>query len=227
MNEKPTLFSYIIPHDGGSAPNPYHGICTLVICKPVIRRTAKVGDWVVGLGAKDTPIGDASGKVVYAMKITKKISMEEYDTFCKENYPEKIPDWDSGEYMKRIGDCIYDFSNLSNPKIRKAVHTEKNMKTDLGGEYALLSTDFYYFGDKPNPLPNNLIGIVKQGQGYRSKSNDEYVDDFIDWIRKQKTGIIGEPQKKKEILSKEYNLKCSQIDLKEAEEDEEIGQDNC
>ena len=52
MTSKPTLFSYVIPHDGGSAPNPYHGICTLVICKPVIRRIAKVKDWVVGLGAK-------------------------------------------------------------------------------------------------------------------------------------------------------------------------------
>lgn len=52
MKGKPTLFSYVIPHDGGSAPNPYFGICTLAICKPVIRRTAKVEDWVVGLGAK-------------------------------------------------------------------------------------------------------------------------------------------------------------------------------
>jgi len=227
LNEKPTLFSYIIKHDGGSAPNPYHGICTLVICKPVIRRTSKVGDWVVGLGAKDTPIGDVSGKVVYAMRITEKITMKEYDTYCKEKYPAKIPDWDSEEYIKRIGDCIYDFSNPSNPKIRKSVHTEKNMKRDLGGEYALLSNDFYYFGDQPKPLPNNLKGIRNQGQGHRSKSNNDYVDDFIDWITTQKKGINGEPQKKKAILSKKYNLKCSQIDLEEAEEEEKIGQTDC
>jgi len=228
MTSKPTLFSYIISHDGGSAPNPYHGICTLVICKPVIRRTAKVKDWVVGLGAKKTPIGDASGKVVYAMRITNKMSMEDYDTFCKKNYPEKIPDWDSGDYKKRIGDCIYyDFSDPSNPKIRKAVHTEKNMKTDLGGQCALLSTDFYYFGNNPEPLPNNLKGIIKQGQSHRSTSNDEYADDFIEWIRKRKKGINGDPQMKKEILSKKYDVKCSQSDLKEAEADETIGQDNC
>lgn len=223
-----TLFSYVIRHDGGSAPNPFHGICTLVICKPVIRRTAKINDWVVGLGGKNSPIGDASGQVVYAMKITKEMSMEEYDTFCQKNYHEKIPDWDSGDYMKRIGDCIYDFSGRqSNPKIRKAVHTEKNMETDLGGRRALLSTEFYYFGNNPEPLPDNLKGIIKQGQGHRSSSNDEYIEDFIEWIRKQKKGINGDPQMKKEILSKKYNLKCSQIDLKEAEEDETIGQDNC
>ncbi len=230
MTSKPILFSYVIPHDGGSAPNPYHGICTLVICKPVIRRIAKTGDWVVGLGTKNSPIGDISGQVVYAMRITKITSMQEYDTFCKENYPGKIPDWDSGDYTKRIGDCIYDFSNSSNPsnpKIRKAVHTEKNMKTDLGGQCALLSTEFYYFGNNPKPLPNNLKGIIKQGQGHRSTSNDEYVDDFIEWIRKQKKGKNGEPQMKKEILSKKYDVICSQSDRQEAEADETIGQDNC
>ena len=62
---------------------------------------------------------------------------------------------------------------------------------------------------------------------HRSKSNNKFVEEFIDWIRKQKTGIQGEPQKKKEILSKEYNLKCSQIDLKGAKEDKIIEQDNC
>jgi len=46
----PTLYTYCIPYDDGAAPNPYWGICTLVICKPVIRRTAEVGDWIVGTG---------------------------------------------------------------------------------------------------------------------------------------------------------------------------------
>ena len=50
----PTLFTYCIPIDDGAAPNPYWGICTLVICKPVIRRVANVGDWVVGIGSKNS-----------------------------------------------------------------------------------------------------------------------------------------------------------------------------
>ena len=60
------LYSYCLKHDRGAAPNPFWGVCTLVICKPVIRRTADVGDWVVGFGSKNSPIGDVSGKVVYA-----------------------------------------------------------------------------------------------------------------------------------------------------------------
>jgi len=58
------LYSYTIPIDDGAAPNPFWGTCTLAICKPAIRRTAKVGNWVVGLGSKNAPSGDLSGKVV-------------------------------------------------------------------------------------------------------------------------------------------------------------------
>ena len=46
------LFSYIITHDIGFAPNPFFGYCTLANCKPVIRRTSKIGDWIVGISAK-------------------------------------------------------------------------------------------------------------------------------------------------------------------------------
>ena len=36
-----TLFSYVIEHDLGFAPNPFHGVCTLACCKPQIRKIAK------------------------------------------------------------------------------------------------------------------------------------------------------------------------------------------
>ena len=152
--ENLTLYSYCIPIDDGAAPNPYWGICTLTICKPVIRRVAKVGDWVVGIGSKNSPIGDISNSAVYVMKITKKLTMQEYDDFCKKKYPNKIPDWYSEDFYKRVGDCIYDFSETSLPKLRKSVHTEKNKDKDLNGQYALISNHFYYFGDKPIPLPD-------------------------------------------------------------------------
>ena len=59
----PPLFSYVVAHDGGSAPNPFWGVCTLVICKPDIRRVAQIDNWIVGTGCKDTPIGDVRDKM--------------------------------------------------------------------------------------------------------------------------------------------------------------------
>ena len=45
------MFSYVIEHDLGFAPNPFHGACTLACCKPVIRKRAQLGDYILGTGA--------------------------------------------------------------------------------------------------------------------------------------------------------------------------------
>lgn len=174
------LYSYCLRDDVGSAPNPFWGICTLVICKPSIRRTASVGDWVVGLGSANSPIGDISCSIVYAMKVTKRLSMKEYDTFCREKLPEKIPDPKNPDFRRRVGDCIYDFSNFeSSPKLRDSVHSEANRGTDLAGKNALLSEHFYYFGNKPVSLPAELHPIIHRTQGHKSRANSEYQDAFI------------------------------------------------
>src|SRR5258706_6258448 len=85
-----TLFSYCLRYDAGSAPNPYWGVCTLVICKPAIRRVAESGDWVVGLGAMSSPIGDMSGQVVYPIRITQRMTIRDYDAVCLAQVPRKI-----------------------------------------------------------------------------------------------------------------------------------------
>ncbi|MBL7177318.1 MAG: DUF4976 domain-containing protein [Desulfobacteraceae bacterium] len=56
------LFSYIVKPDSGFSPNPFWGYCTLACCKPTIRRTAKPGDWIVGLSSKSQGY-----KIVYLM----------------------------------------------------------------------------------------------------------------------------------------------------------------
>jgi hypothetical protein len=183
---------------------------------------AKIGDWVVGTGSKNSPKGDLSGKVVYAMKITDKMEMSKYDEYVRKFLPWKIPDWRNEEYAKRVGDAIYDFSSKS-PKLRTGVHKEKNRETDLGGLYALLSKHFYYFGDQPVPLPPSLMGIVRQGQGHRSRSNVAFVDQFIDWIEnlgKPRNETIGKPQL---ILSaSDESGECARIRRSCAIADEEI-----
>ncbi|WP_259016597.1 Nmad2 family putative nucleotide modification protein [Emticicia fluvialis] len=85
------IYSYVLRLDDGSAPNPFGGICTLTICKPVIRRTARVGDWVIGTGSKNVVIEkgtrpiDFSDSLVYAMKITDIKTLQAYDEYCKKN----------------------------------------------------------------------------------------------------------------------------------------------
>jgi len=192
------LYSYCLRYDDGAAPNPFWGLCTLVICKPAIRRTANTGDWVVGLGSANSPIGDKSDYVVYAMKITDKMTMRRYNEFCGGHYPNKIPQWRNREDRQlRVGDCIYDYSQGESPKLRWSVHIEENMKRDLGGKYALLSSHFYYFGDKPVSLPERLHPIIQATQGHKSDANQPYVTDFVAWIEDsgfEPNKLYGQPQ---------------------------------
>src|SRR5439155_24525437 len=99
----PRLFTYVLRWDDGAAPNPFWGLCSLVICKPAIRRTATEGDWIAGTGSKKTPVGDMSGKLVYAMRVTRKMTMEAYDTFTRNERPEKIPDSRSKDWRRWLG----------------------------------------------------------------------------------------------------------------------------
>jgi len=184
------LYTYLIPVDDGAAPNPYGGVCTLVICKPQIRRVAQEHDWVVGIGAKHTWTGwsrgvDRSRSVIYAMKLDAPMSMEDYDHHVKTTLPIKRPDWGDTDHHLALGDAIYDFSQGSrgSPAIRnKSVHGVAERAKDLSGRNALLSKHFYYFGSQAIRLPDHLLPIVPVQQGFRSTSNAAHLADFVAWI---------------------------------------------
>jgi Nucleotide modification associated domain 2 len=213
------LYTYCLRYDDGAAPNPYWGICTLVICKPAIRRTAEIGDWIVGLGSANSPIGDISDCVVYAMKVTDKMTMRGYDEYCASKYPKKIPDWRNRTYSRRMGDCMYDYKAGAIPKLRWGIHNEDNKIRDLSGKYALISKHYYYFGDHPIKLPHELRSIIHDTQGHKVDLNQPYVESFVNWIENldyRPNKILGEPQLKKELSrSTDFQAKCSIRDLEE------------
>jgi Nucleotide modification associated domain 2 len=194
------IYSYILKHDSGAAPNPFWKICTLTICKPAIRRKAQIGDWIIGTGAKSVKCKDGrcldlSGRAIYAMKVTDKKTLHEYNIYCKKSLPNKIPTGRTTDWRIHVGDCIYDYSSDKVPKIRKGVHNEANMKNDLSGKFALLSKDFYYFGREPKPLPPCLRNIIKRFQGHRVIEQQSQVILFEKWIRKfTRNKIYADPQ---------------------------------
>jgi len=218
------LYSYCLRVDDGAAPNPFWGVCTLVICKPAIRRVARPGDWVVGLGSAASPIGDLSGQVVYAMRVSESMPLDEYDSYCQEHLRAKVPRWDSREFKKRVGDCIYDFSSGAVPKVRRSVHNEHNRDVDLRGKNALLSDHFFYFGNHPRLLPERLSPIVHQTQGHKSRANAEYADAFVAWLEGlglKPGNLYGVPQHRHLIMTDpEAAEGCRAKDLEEDRDDE-------
>lgn len=70
-----TVWSYKVARDYGFAPNPFHGVCTLACCKPLIRGHADIGDWVIGAGSKANGLW---GKIVYAMIVDETLTFDQY-----------------------------------------------------------------------------------------------------------------------------------------------------
>ena len=121
-----------------------------------------------------------------------------------------------------MGDCIYNYAaGSTNPKMRTSIHTKENMEKDLRGMYALVSKQFYYFGNKPIKLPEKLLPIMHTTQGHKSDANQEYIEPFVNWIESLDVPlnkVIGEPQLKKQYSrEKELQLICSKNDLEEIE----------
>jgi hypothetical protein len=195
-------------------------------CKPKIRKAAKIGEWISGTGS--TQFG-FENQLVFAMKVTGKMTFEEYDNYCKNKLHGKIPVKGlTKDLRKKVGDCIYDYT-AGEVKLRDwGVHQKENMQTDLKGEFVLLSDHFYYFGSEPIPLPRNLLKIVKQSQGHKSVSNATYIGDFIEWInstfRKKKNQIVGKTFGLELFEKEDYKNECSKCHL-EGDEADKNGND--
>lgn len=183
------LYSYCIPMDDGAAPNPYWGVCTLTICKPQIRRVARKDDWVIGVGSKRVNGNDYSGRLVYAMKVTDVMSLEDYDVYCQELLPGKIPDVNSRSYKRKVGDCIYDFSR-GRVSQRKGVHRPQHQAKDLRGLNALLSKHFYYFGDRAVKIPSksSLYLFVRARDSNRQRTRTSRMN-LLRGLRNDLSGI--------------------------------------
>lgn len=184
------LYSYIVRVDDGAAPNPYHGMCTLAICKPAIRRTARVGDWIMGTGAASAGL---SGHLVYAMRVDEAITLQEYDLRAPREWRHRLPDPSSRSRARRRGDCIYDYSAAPWPRQRPGVHNEDNRPVDLGGRNVLISRHYTYFGANAVALPAHLHPLVHSTQGHKWRMNASLFDAFVTWIERQPSGKHGEP----------------------------------
>jgi hypothetical protein len=218
----PSLYSYCILHDHGSAPNPFWGICTLAICKPKIRRAAKVGDWIAATGSSKCGF---ENQLVYAMEVTGKMTFAEYDDYCRKELPEKIPPHFSKDLKRKVGDCLYDYSTGKVVMRDWGAHQLNNMPRDLSGRFVLLSNHFYYFGSKPIPIPSHLLKIVNQRPGHKSGLNKPYVEKFIEWIttfKKQKNKVNASPYGLPLFIKEEYKLTCGRLHLLNDQEDENV-----
>lgn len=191
------------------------------MCKPLIRKAAAVGDWIIGV--KSTTVGyplwtliqsnDRSStshgddvRLYFAMKVTQIITMEEYDDLTRDPaWKVKVPQQGANVmYCRTVGDCVYDFKTKS-PRQRKCPHIPTEARNDLSGRNVLLSDHFYYFGGNNVRLPAGLQAelftslriktVKKLGRGFRRIDNSKLEKGLGSWLSKEHGGfgVLGPP----------------------------------
>lgn len=227
------LFTYKVMFDGGTAPNPFGGVCTLAICKPAIRRVAKKGDLIVGLAPGN------EGRIVYCMQVTDKKSWKDYIVLCTSNaasnqyfeyagLSHKVPKSETDQ-----GDCIWRNADLYE-EVRPS-HSQHAGEDDFqhdvkNGESVLLSTKFWYFGSGNQfdvRLPDDLRQIIP-GRGHRSSGNQTFRDYFVRIFNEtlrvhaiSEYGVYGNPKNGPETKDMSECSRCRTFQKLDDREDEE------
>jgi len=179
------LYSYIVAVDDGFAPCPMPGLCSLACCKPMIRRLARQGDWVMGTMPKER----GEGRLVYLMQVGRVLSFADYYRDQK---------------LRRRRDCIYrplkcgGFRQKGNPW-----HGHSNIKKDLSGKNVLLAKRFVYFGENAQPVPPAFRRYVARGQGHRvwgtpgakapNTIRPDTIKSLVQWAFSRGCGVRGKP----------------------------------
>jgi hypothetical protein len=167
------IYLYKLATVNGGAPCVKDGLLTLAICKPMIRRRARIGDLLIGVAANGL---FADNRLVYVARVTERLADGEY--FRKAHY-------------RGRPDCIYKWANEKfEPKAGAIYHgSQGDMDHDIGESpgyqraCTLISDQFCYFGtegtaDYRRAFPNFANVIDRLGRGHRVNFGDAAVREM-------------------------------------------------
>lgn len=196
------LHSYIVARDYGFAPNPFYGLCTLATCKPRIRKSCAIGDWVMGTGSQEE---SRPGHLVYIMQISEAMSFDEY--WRDPRFLRKRPDL-RGSLKQAFGDNIYcrpdpeaDWRQLpSHHSLQDGRANPSNIWRDTSVNRVLIADQFVYWGADAPKIPDEFRtpeDICMRGQGNMWNFSKRIVKSFLDWVHSSTLtwGRLGDPYK--------------------------------
>lgn len=184
------VISYVVASDTGLAPNIMGGICTLTVCKPVIRRVAKKGDLIVGFSTAR----DDRHKVIYAMYVDEKILYEDY--FNDSRFQCKKP-----IYLSNGDNFFSKNQNQLQIAFKNAAHYGKEIaiQRDLKTPFSIVGKQFWYFGRNAPILPIALHGTKltlndTYRRGHRITTTPTSIDTLQKWLHHFPSGVHGKPR---------------------------------
>jgi len=194
------MYTYVVEHDYGFAPNPFFGTCTLATCKPRIRAKADVGDLILAAGSKKFGLDE---NIVFHMFVGEICTFDEY--WNNKRFFLKRPEM-SGSIMRAVGDNIYRHKRTGAWSQQHSLHRRTSDKVDaehLGrdtsSDRVLIGHDFIYWGGDGPRIPSSLLtGQSKKlvgGRPVRCKFSDLQIAATVRWLRSfQVPKIAGRPR---------------------------------
>ncbi|MCS7468516.1 hypothetical protein NZK35_17830 [Stieleria sp. ICT_E10.1] len=172
----PRCYVYKVIVDSGGAPCVYRNLLSLAICKPAIRRTAKVGDLVFGFGGNNEQIPN---RLVYIAEITEKSTGGDYyyePRFAKR--PDCIYRWTAGDELVLKDDAKFHQHADARPR-------DVGRYSRYGNASVLLSKDFRYFGasatdDWKRSYPTITKLVEGMGQGHRVNHGPRLSEELLE-----------------------------------------------
>lgn len=191
------LYSYVVEHDVGFAPNPFHGVCTLACCKPDIRRKAQPGDIVLGTGSAKHHV---AGRLVYWMRVDEVLTFDQY--WQDVRFRRKKPRMFATAHL-RYGDNIYcQRDGASGFQQVDSFHSMEDGSTSLGNlkrdtgktDRVLIGNDFAYWGRSCISVPEELMFAVKKGAGHKCHFTEDEIAAVTSWLgTHSQRGYLDEP----------------------------------
>ena len=184
---EPNFLSYIVRTDSGFAPNPLGGVCTLACCKPRLRSSANIGDWVIG-----TTPAPRAGRLTYAMRVTRGLTFDLY--FDDPAYDSKKPSPNNPR-----GDNIYRATGSGLlEQVPNSAHDARHFRGDISVNRVLISDEFWYFGKAAPPLPERFLPLVHSTQGHKKlrpiNPGYEIGAELVNWLGSEyEPGLLDEP----------------------------------
>jgi hypothetical protein len=195
------LHSYVVARDYGFAPNPFYGFCTLATCKPIIRRTAAIGDWVIGTGSKSR---GREGQLVYVMRVDDILTYDDY--WRDPRFLRKRPNF-KGSKKQAFGDNIYHRDMASGSWKQENSHhsladgrpNPRNIANDTQTPNVLVGDEYAYWGGDGPKIPTEFrnfggYDLCQAGRGHKNNFPGDLVSAFVSWFRSLgEQGVIGKP----------------------------------
>lgn len=149
------IYRYILTNDHGMAPCPADGRITLATCKPVIRRMAKVGDWVLGF----RPGSLERGLLLWAGRVERVLNHGSYEREYRGRADAIYRQRGSGGYQRLRPDYHPSLGEMNRDTANPVLVFDPAVSRYLDGQ--------------PEALPQELAHLAAAGRGHRVNGTQE------------------------------------------------------